>query len=81
MKGTLRCLGAIGTAFVLAVPSAHAQDTVRVLSYNVRHGEGMDLVVDLERTAAVIRTLDPHVVLLQEIDSAAGRTGGVDQAR
>ncbi len=52
-----------------------------MLSYNVRHGEGMDLVVDLERTAAVIRTLDPHVVLLQEIDSAAGRTGGVDQAR
>ena len=68
-------------AALCGATGAQAQDTLRVLSYNVRHGAGMDLVVDLERTAAVIRALDPHVVLLQEIDSCTARTGGVDQTR
>ncbi len=64
----------------LGPPCTHAQDTVRVLSYNIRHGTGMDGRVDLERTAAVIRALAPDVVLLQEVDSCTARTGGVDQA-
>lgn len=74
------CAGLLAAA-LFGTTDAQAQDTLRVLSYNVRHGAGMDLVVDLERTAAVIRALDPDVVLLQEIDSSAGRTDGVDQAR
>jgi endonuclease/exonuclease/phosphatase family metal-dependent hydrolase len=58
-----------------------AQDTVRVLAYNIRHGAGMDDSVDLRRAAAVIVAQRPDVVLLQEIDRGTGRTGGVDQAR
>jgi endonuclease/exonuclease/phosphatase family metal-dependent hydrolase len=53
---------------------------LRVLSYNIKHGRGMDGVVDLERTAAVIRRLDPDLVALQEVDEGCGRSGGVDQA-
>jgi endonuclease/exonuclease/phosphatase family metal-dependent hydrolase len=64
----------------LGPPCTHAQDTVRVLSYNIRHGAGMDGRVDLERTADVIRAFAPHVVLLQEVDSCTARTGGIDQA-
>jgi endonuclease/exonuclease/phosphatase family metal-dependent hydrolase len=64
----------------LVPASTAAQDTVRVLSYNIRHGAGMDGRVDLERTAAVIRALAPDVVLLQEVDSCTARTGGIDQA-
>lgn len=55
-------------------------DTVRVLAYNIHHGGGMDSIVDLERIAARIRDVDPDLVALQEIDSVATRTGGVDQA-
>jgi endonuclease/exonuclease/phosphatase family metal-dependent hydrolase len=58
-----------------------AQDTVRVLSYNILHGAGMDRQLDLERTARVIRTLEPDVVLLQEVDSCTRRTDGIDQAQ
>ena len=53
---------------------------IKILAYNVRHGEGLDGRVDLERTAAVIRRVDPDIVLLQEIDNRTGRTGGIDQA-
>jgi peptidylprolyl isomerase len=56
------------------------RDTVRILAYNIHHGEGVDSVLDLERIAAVIRSVDPDLVALQEIDSVTTRTGGVDQA-
>lgn len=72
-------LFAVVLGFVPRVSAA--QDTVRVLAYNIRHGVGMDQRPDLERTARVIRALEPHVVLLQEVDSATARTRGVDQAR
>ncbi len=53
---------------------------VRVVSYNIRHGEGMDRTLDLGRTAAVLRALAPDVVALQEVDEGTRRSGGVDQA-
>ena len=56
-------------------------DTIRVLTYNVKHGLGMDGTVDLARSAAVIRRLQPDVVLLQEIDQGTRRTEGVLQAK
>lgn len=58
-----------------------AQATVRIVAYNVKHGEGMDGVVDLRRAAEVLRALDADVITLQEIDRGADRTGGADQAR
>lgn len=47
---------------------------INVMSYNVRHCAGMDLVVDYDRTAAVITKLQPDVVALQELDSMTGRS-------
>ena len=55
-------------------------EVVRILAYNIKHGLGMDGNVDLERVAAVIRSVDPDVVTLQEIDSVTSRTGLEDQA-
>lgn len=53
---------------------------VRVLSYNIHHGEGGDGRLDLERIAALIVEAQVDVVALQEVDQATTRTGGVDQA-
>ncbi|BDD07799.1 hypothetical protein FUAX_02310 [Fulvitalea axinellae] len=41
--------------------------TIKVLSYNIHYGLGMDSKTDLERIAGVIRRLDPDIVGLQEI--------------
>lgn len=66
---------------VLAGPvRAAAPDTLRVLTYNIHHGVGMDGRLDLERIAAVIRAQHPDVVLLQEVDSSTTRTNQVRQA-
>jgi len=54
--------------------------TLRILAYNIHHGAGNDEVLDLERIAALIRSLEPDLVALQEIDNVVERTGGVNQA-
>jgi endonuclease/exonuclease/phosphatase family metal-dependent hydrolase len=56
-----------------------ASDTIIVMAYNIHHGEGMDSVVDLERIARMIADQRPHLVAIQEVDSATERTGRVDQ--
>ncbi|RYZ45138.1 MAG: endonuclease, partial [Chitinophagaceae bacterium] len=57
----------------------YAQEaTLRLLSYNVRNGKGMDNQTDYDRTAAVIKKAGAQVVALQELDSATGRSQGVD---
>lgn len=83
LGAALRGLAAWSLLAALAVVPRQlaAQDTVRVLSYNIRHGAGMDDSVDLRRAARVIRAQRPDVVLLQEIDVGTERTGGVDQVR
>ena len=50
------------------------QDTLKVMTYNVRHCAGMDMVLDYDRTAAVIAMQQPDVVALQELDSMTGRS-------
>lgn len=52
---------------------------LQIMSYNVRHCTGMDMVVDYDRTAAVITQQQPDVIALQELDSMTGRSGHHDQ--
>ncbi len=52
---------------------------IRVLSYNIKHGQGVDGKVDLPRLAKVIISVNPDIVALQEVDSGTKRTDRVDQ--
>ena len=52
---------------------------LRVSSYNIRHGRGMDNRIALERTAGVLRGMNPDIVGLQEVDRNVERSGRVDQ--
>ena len=70
----LACAGSFASGW------AAEQLRVRVLTYNIHHGEGTDGKLDLARTAAVIKPLKPDVVALQEVDKKTTRSRGVDQA-
>ena len=63
----------------IALDSLGQNRQLQVMSYNVRHCAGMDMVVDYDRTAAVISQQQPDVVALQELDSMTGRSGNRDQ--
>jgi endonuclease/exonuclease/phosphatase family metal-dependent hydrolase len=58
---------------------AQLPSEIRVISYNIHHGEGLDKKFDLERIAKLLLAERPHIVALQEVDQGTRRAGGVDQ--
>ncbi len=67
----------VGVAW--AEPTTNAG--LKIMSFNVRHCEGMDGKIDVARTAARIRAENPDFACLQEIDRRTARVDGVDQPR
>ncbi|WP_406406441.1 endonuclease/exonuclease/phosphatase family protein [Streptomyces sp. NBC_01643] len=72
-RRTAEVLIAAGLLGVAAVPPAGAAGhgrsvPLRVATYNIRAGAGMDNVFDLDRQAAELRALDADVIGLQEVD-------------
>src|SRR6202165_2432600 len=47
--------------------------TLRVLTYNIHHGEGTDGRFDVPRLAEVIKSVRPDLVALQEVDEGTER--------
>lgn len=80
MRST-RSTGLAGVLIILllALGCASEPERLRVLTWNIHHGRGVDGEVDLERIAAVIRKVEPDLVALQEVDRGVRRTGRVDQ--
>ena len=76
-----RILCVLALAFGAPVTGAAAAKPfrIRVLCYNIHHGEGVDKKLDLKRIAKVILSVSPDVVALQEVDRKAKRTNHVDQ--
>jgi endonuclease/exonuclease/phosphatase family metal-dependent hydrolase len=70
----------VASALLAAVVRAADAPALRVLTYNIHHGEGMDAKVDLPRLAKVITDSGADLVALQEVDQNAKRTQVVDQA-
>jgi endonuclease/exonuclease/phosphatase family metal-dependent hydrolase len=55
---------------------------VKVMSYNIHHGEGEDGVLDLERIAKVIEESNAEIIGLQEVDNHwSKRSNFKDQAK
>jgi len=58
--------------------SAELPQEIRVIAYNIRHGEGTDGRIDLERIAKVLNAESPDLVAVNEVDQGARRTHGID---
>jgi endonuclease/exonuclease/phosphatase family metal-dependent hydrolase len=54
---------------------------IKVLSYNIYHGENMNGGSNLQMVARIIRSIDPDIVAFQEVDSCTTRSGGIDIAK
>lgn len=74
-------------ALLFAVPAAPRAEPargrvrLRVMSYNIHVGVGMDKKLDLARIAEVIKRHRADIVGLQEVDRGVERTGRVDEIR
>jgi len=58
---------------------ASSRHQIRVMSYNIHVGVGMDKKLDLPRIAAVINGQRADLVGLQEVDRGVERTGRIDE--
>ena len=78
---SLWCWNVALALVVASCASARAElpNEIRVLCYNIHHGEGTDGKIDLPRIAEVINSGSPDVVALQEVDDRTARSGGVNQ--
>ena len=54
--------------------SAHSQDYLKLMSYNIRNAKGMDNVRNVQRIVNVINNEAPDVVAVQELDSMTIRS-------
>ena len=65
-------------ARISAEPLPSSQ-TLRVMTYNIHVGVGMDKKLDLPRVASVINAQHPDLVGLQEVDRGVTRTQRIDE--
>lgn len=73
-----------GAAVLTAVaqgPALTSARPLKVMTFNIRHAEGLDGRVSTERIAEVIRASGADVVGLQEVDRRLPRSGWQDQVR
>jgi endonuclease/exonuclease/phosphatase family metal-dependent hydrolase len=73
VRNPKRCRAALATAL------HNAKKTLRVMTYNIHVGVGMDKRLDLQRIADVIMKEKPDLVGLQEVDRGVKRTEGKDE--
>lgn len=76
-------IGFISVLSFVVLPSVAQQklpqeNDLRIISYNIHHGEGLDGKTDYKRIGQMIRNLQADIVALQEIDSVTGRSGHKD---
>ena len=68
----------VGCATVSTPAPAPARE-LRVMTWNIHAGADAHGAPSIDRIGAAIRAAAPDILLLQEVDSATRRSGGVDQ--
>src|SRR5712691_11204737 len=75
----LPVVGAYSTPAARTSSAFAGAHTVRVMTYNIHVGVGMDKKLDLQRIAEVINAQHPDLAGLQEVDRGVARTQLVDE--
>ena len=78
MKRTILCLliALLGAVLPASVQAKKVR-TLRLTSYNIQHGEGLDKKIDHARQAKILRKARTQVAAIQEVDSVTKRNGGL----
>ncbi len=78
MQSTKHILLVLLTLFSLNACSSNP-GSYTVMTYNIRHGVGLDRVLDLDRIVRVIKSVDPDIIVLNEVDHGTLRSFSVQQ--
>jgi hypothetical protein len=72
-------IAVLALVILCSASAVAAKRTLRVMTYNIHVGVGMDKKLDLQRIADVINREQPDLVGLQEVDRGVKRTEGKDE--
>jgi len=66
---------------LICIYSCTGKQTIKlkIMSYNICHGQGLDSVLDLSRAANIIKTQSPDLCGLQEVDDSCSRSFNIKQ--
>lgn len=67
----------LATLSISAMP-VQEDNSIRLMSYNVRNARGLDNITDYQRVADVINSVQPDILAVQELDSVTRRSNGAD---
>ncbi len=76
MKKIFTVFSLVALAMASCNSAKNDADSLRIMSYNVRNCKGMDLQLDYDRCAEVIKRAQPDIVAVQELDSMTTRYEG-----
>ncbi|MFW5998860.1 MAG: endonuclease/exonuclease/phosphatase family protein [Halanaerobiaceae bacterium] len=57
------------------------KDSLKIMTYNIQHGVGMDNKLNLNRTAGVINSVNPGIIGLNEVDNRLYRSNFKNQMK
>ncbi len=60
---------------------AQKEESIKIMSCNIGHGEGLDSILDISRAANIIKTQAPDLCGLQEIDNFCTRSKSIYQTK
>ncbi len=72
----LACFAGLGSS---QAQTGEESSPLRVLTYNIHHGEGVDAQLDLDRVARIVNQSSADLIALQEVDRKTERSGTRDQ--
>jgi endonuclease/exonuclease/phosphatase family metal-dependent hydrolase len=52
----------------IVLPQTDSLNTIRFMTYNIHHGEGIDSVIDISRISRMILDNKIDIAVLQEVD-------------
>ena len=66
---------------LLSILSMGATVNLKITTYNIRHGLGVDNVFNFQRVKETIQKINPDILILNEVDQGNARSGDVYQAK
>jgi endonuclease/exonuclease/phosphatase family metal-dependent hydrolase len=86
LPGKFRFFALVVPAFIVALNlsgcassrGAATRQVIRVMTWNIHHGEGIDRTIDVDRIAELITDEKADIVCLQEVDRGVERSKKID---
>jgi len=66
---------------LISILSLGTSVNLKIATYNIRHGLGIDNVFNFQRVKDTVKKINPDILILNEVDQGNARSGDLYQAK